>query len=353
MTQHNLPRVTEAAILHEPGRPLKIEELELPDLQPGQVLVEIQWAGLCQTQLLEVSGKKGPDPYLPHALGHEGAGRVLAVAAGSPARFKPGDPVALSWIKGPGVNAPGPKYRSRAGHTVNAGQVATFMKYAVVSENRCTLVPENLPLRSAALLGCAVPTGAGIVFNQFQARAGQSIAVVGVGGIGLSAVLAARKAGCSPIVAVDIRRDKLELASKLGASHVIDASAQDPVAAVRGIATEGVDFAIEASGAQKAMETAFQMVRPGGGRLMIAGNLAHGERISIDPFDLIRGKQIQGTAGGQSAPDQDLPRYAKWNLEGIFPFEGMIGREFPLGQVNDAIEALRGGVPGRVMLRIG
>ena len=154
---------TKAAILVETGRPLIVDMINIPKLKPGQVLVKIKYSGVCHTQLLEARGHRGADPFLPHCLGHEGSGIVAEVGPNSN-KVKVGDPVILSWIKGSGANIPGSVYDWN-GKKVNAGAITTFSEYAVISENRLTAIPKDFPLKEAALLGCAVPTGLGTIFN--------------------------------------------------------------------------------------------------------------------------------------------------------------------------------------------
>ncbi|MHB9023834.1 MAG: zinc-binding dehydrogenase [Armatimonadota bacterium] len=340
---------TTAAVLYELGRPLRIMELDIPALRPGQVLVEVAYSGVCHTQLAEARGRRGPDRFLPHTLGHEGSGAVLAVGEGV-AKVKPGDRVVLSWIKGSGADVPSTVYQSSDG-PVNSGAISTFMRVSVTCENRVTPVPERLPLREAALLGCAIPTGAGIVFNTAHVQAGQSVAVFGAGGIGLSAVLAARAKGADPIIAVDVQPHKLEQARRLGAMETIDAREVDPLEKILAITDGiGVDVAIEAAGRQETMETAFRSVRNNGGLCVLAGNLPQGGRITLDPFDLIRGKRIVGTWGGESNPDRDIPLFTDLYLAGTLPLEGLITHTYPLEAINQALDDLEAGLVGRALI---
>src|SRR5690606_33723173 len=186
----------------------------------GQALVEIACSGVCHTQVLEARGHRGHDPYLPHCLGHEGSGVVREVGPGV-TKVKPNDAVILSWLKGSGADVPGSVY-DWSGRSVNAGAVTTFQRLSVVSENRLTVIPEGLPVRDAALLGCAVPTGVGAVVNTVRAEQGQSIAVFGAGGVGLCAIAGAAAVGCNPIIAIDILDDKLATARQVGATHTLN-----------------------------------------------------------------------------------------------------------------------------------
>src|SRR3990167_821080 len=212
---------TQAAILVKTGHSLEIDEIEIPSLKPGQVLVKVAFSGVCQSQLLEVRGKRGEDKFLPHTLGHEGAGVVLEIGQ-NVKKVKPGDHVVLSWIKGRGIEVASTVYTGHNGK-INSGAISTFMETTITCENRVTPIPSSMPLREAALLGCAVPTGAGLVMNTAQLRPGSNIAVFGVGGIGLSAIMTAELMNAATIIAVDIHDHKLEQAKQFGATHTINA----------------------------------------------------------------------------------------------------------------------------------
>ena len=340
---------TLAAVLEHLNKPLRIRELTIPDLRPGQVLVEVTYSGVCHSQLLEVHGRRGEDKYLPHTLGHEGSGVVLQVGDGVK-KVKPGDHVVLSWIKGSGADVPSTVYQSAEG-PINSGALSTFMRQTVTCENRVTPISDAMPLREAALLGCAIPTGAGIVLNTARVRPGSSVAVFGVGGIGLSAVLAADLVHATTIIAVDVFEHKLEQARQVGATHLINARQQDPLATILEITGgHGVDYAIEAAGLQETMETAFQVVRDSGGLCILAGNLPHGERISLDPFDLIKGKRIVGTWGGESDIDRDISLYVCLFLSGRLNLGALITNTYFLERINQAFEDLEQGEVGRSLV---
>lgn len=339
---------TTAAVLVETGRPLELVELTLPALKPGQVVVEIALSGVCHTQLLEARGHRGHDAYLPHCLGHEGSGTVVEVGLGV-TKVKVGQRVILSWIKGSGADVPGTVY-DWDGRPVNAGGVTTFSRHAVVSENRLTAMPDALDLRDAALLGCALPTGLGAVLNTAQPRPGQSVAVFGAGGIGLCAVQGAVLSGCTPVIAVDVRPDKLAVARALGASHTICASDGDPVAAVQTLCPGGVDFAIEASGRPAVMLQALASVRSQGGAAVVIGNAHHGETLALDPRQLNQGKRLLGTWGGDCVPDRDLPRYARLLLAGRLDVAPLLSKVYPLADINQALDDLESGAAVRPLV---
>ena len=326
-----------AAVLYQTGQPLVVEDgIEVPEPQRGQVLVKISFSGVCRSQLMEVQGKRGTDRYLPHLLGHEASGEVVDIGE-DVTKVKIGDKVILTWIKGEGIEAPGAKY-VKGDKIINSGPVTTFSEYSVVSENRCVTMPANIPMDIGSLFGCAVLTGAGIVTNEICPEKGSSIVVFGVGGIGLSALMATKLYECSPVIAVDIENNKLELAKEFGATHVIDAKVQDPVETVYEITEgKGADYAVEAAGRVNTIEQAFQSVRKGGGLCVFASHPSFGEKIRLDPFDLICGKQIRGSWGGASNPDRDVPRFARLYIQGKLPLQKLNNRRYKIDKINDAL----------------
>jgi len=305
-------------------------------------LVDVAYSGVCRTQLAEVRGGRGPDRFLPHALGHEGSGVVLAVGEGV-RKVKPGDRVVLSWIKGKGTEVGGTVYQSAEG-PINSGAICTFMRHTVTCENRVTPIPETMPVREAALLGCAVPTGCGIVLNTANVQPGESVGIFGAGGIGISAILGAVMVGATPIIAVDVVDYKLHQAREAGATHTIDASRQDALATIGEITGgRGLDYAIEAAGKRAVIEAAFKAVRDKGGLCVVAGNVPLGELISIDPFDLIRGKRIVGTWGGETETDTDIPRYVERYEAGNLDLGRLISSSYSLRDINRALDDLEQG----------
>jgi S-(hydroxymethyl)glutathione dehydrogenase/alcohol dehydrogenase len=336
---------TTAAILTELARPLEsaleLVELELPALKPGQVLVEIKYSGVCHTQLMEVSGLRGKDPFLPHCLGHEGSGEIVEISAGV-SHVKVGDTVILSWLKGAGANVPGCVYLWN-GQKVNAGGITTFSKFAILSENRVSKLADGVSLKDAALIGCAVSTGVGSVFNTAAARAGQNAVVFGTGGIGLCAVIGARIAKCDKIIAVDVNQKKLELARTLGATHVIDANQGDPVKLIKEICANGADFAVEATGNVEVMKKALSAVRSQGGFAVVIGNAPAGNMLSIDPSEFNQGKQLRGTWGGDTSPERDFPRYCDLIRSGELNINHLRGEAYSLNNINQAMSDLKNG----------
>jgi S-(hydroxymethyl)glutathione dehydrogenase/alcohol dehydrogenase len=343
---------TLADVLTEINKPLTLMELELPQLGNGQVLVNISYSGICHTQLNEMKGKKGPDKYLPHTLGHEGSGIVESIGPGVK-KVKPGDHVVLTWIKGKGLDVPSTKYIKQDGSFVNSGAIATFLTKAIISENRIVKINKKMPLKEAALLGCAIPTGAGIALNTANIIPGSSVAIFGVGGVGISALIGSRLMGAKTLITIDVQAHKLDHAKQFGATHIINAANEDVLKQIKNITNDkGVDYAIEASGIKTAMETAFMSVKDKGGLCVLAGNLPQNEKISIDPFDLIKGKRIIGTWGGETDPDRDIPKYVRFVLSGKLKLEKMLTHEYMLKEINSAFTALEKGDVGRAIVQM-
>lgn len=339
---------TLAAILVEPNR-IVVEELDIPSLQAGQVLVDIQYSGVCHTQLLEFRGHRGIDPYLPHCLGHEGSGTVLETGPGVQ-KVKVGDRVILSWMKGSGANVAGTVYDWK-GKKVNAGAITTFQKYAVISENRLIPISSHIPLKEAALMGCMIPTGFGAVLNTLNPSVGQSIAIFGCGGIGLAALMGAKLAGCLPRIAVDVNLDKLQIAEQLGATHLILSGREDPVASIQKIGP--LDYAVEATGLVSVMHQAIQAVRPQGGSCVIIGNAKEGEALFLNPKELNQGKRILGTWGGDNQPDIHFPRYCKFIGNESLNFNSFTNQMYSLETIHLAFTDLEQGKAVRPLIEMG
>lgn len=339
---------TTAAILVELGKPLEITEVTVSDPMPGQVLVDVDFSGICHTQLLEARGHRGEDKFLPHMLGHEGSGVVRAIGDGV-TKVAVGDPVILSWIRGSGQTVFGTAY-DWDGKKVNAGPVTTFQRTTLVSESCVTKVAADFPRDLAALVGCAVPTGAGVVMNTLGVKAGESIAVFGAGGVGSCAISAAVAAGCSAVIAVDLIDDKLALAKNLGATHTINASQGDVLDAIKEICPQGLDHAVEATGVPSVMNQSLMAVRPKGGKTAVVGNAHHGEKVEIDPLQFNMGKQMLGTWGGDSDPDRDYPHYCEMMESGKLNMRPLLSKIYALESINEALEDLEAGRVARPLV---
>jgi S-(hydroxymethyl)glutathione dehydrogenase/alcohol dehydrogenase len=341
-----------AAILVEQRTQLVIDEITLPRaLSVGQVLVKIHASGICGSQLGEIDGAKGLDRFLPHLLGHEGSGKVVAVGAGV-RHVEEGQKVVLHWRKSRGIEAEPPVYIWQ-NRKVNAGWVTTFNEYSIVSENRLTPIPDDSDMTIAALFGCAVTTGFGVISNNAQLKIGESVVVFGAGGIGLSIVQAAALVTANPIIAVDLHDGRLDLAKKLGATHTINARNQDPRTEIANVLGEDpLDVFIDNTGSPEVIQTGYELTHPQG-RIVLVGVPPKGHNISIYSLPLHFGKRITGSHGGEAIPHIDIPRYYRLYRDGRFNLKALVSRTLGLGEINEAIAGMRdGSIVGRCIIRM-
>jgi len=338
---------TSAAILVQQRQPLLIDEVELPDLGYGQVLVEVKASRICGSQLGEIEGVKGPDKHLPHLLGHEGGGVVIAVGP-EVTQVRPGDSVVLHWRPGAGIQAAPSKYRLGQ-QTVNAGNITTFQRLTVVSENRVTRVPSGTDFEVAALLADTLTTGFGAVTRDARVTIGEAVVVIGVGGIGLGTVLGAHLAGAHPVIAVDVHDHKLAKAREFGATHTVNTRHEDIVSAVPAILGGSADAVFEVTGNAAVIGDAWKITGPKG-RLVLVGVMRHDQQFSLNTLPLHHGKVLTGTEGGSSQPHLDIPRYLRMIRAGRFDPRGMVSHRGRLPEINSLIGAMRAGESIHTML---
>lgn len=339
-----------AAILARSGAPLVVDEIEFPDeLGVGQALVRILHTSICGAQLNEIAAVKGPDKFLPHLLGHEASGQVIETGPGV-TNVKAGDTVVLHWRPSLGIQSQPPSYRW-AGQKLNAGWVTTFNDYAVISENRMTAIPADADLKIAPLFGCAVTTAAGVITNDAKVKLGEAVVVFGTGGVGLPIVQFASLAGANPVVAIDVLESKLAMARERGATHTIQAKDGIDIAAeVRKIVgTKGPDKVIETTGAKAIIELAYDLTHPDGTCVLVG---VPSEKVTIYTLPIHFNKILTGSHGGDAMPHIDIPRILKLVQAGRISFEGIITHEFPLDRINDALDVVRSGAAGRVLLNV-
>lgn len=341
---------TKAAILVESNRPLEVGDIKLPkELYCGQVLVKVYYSGICGAQINEIEAVKGPDKFLPHLLGHEGSGVVLEVGPGV-TTVKEGDYIVLHWRPSNGIQSATPSYDWNA-TKVNAGWVTTFNEYAVISENRLTVIPEDFNMKLAPLFGCAVTTAMGVINNDADVKVGQSIVVFGVGGVGLNIVQAASMVSAHPIIAIDIRDSKLEMAKRFGATHCYNSATTDDLdeKILEIIDDKGPDVIVETTGITRVIEKAYELTHPDG-KTILVGVPTKGDCVSIYTLPIHFNKVLTGSHGGDSIPHKDIPRYIKLIKSGKMTLDGIITHEFSLDEINTAIEVVRSGEAGRCMI---
>jgi len=339
-----------AAVLFELNKPLEIRTLKPRSLESGQVFVKILYSGVCRSQLMEVSGLRGDDRWLPHLLGHEGSGVVEDVGP-DVNKFKKGDEVILSWIKGSGIEAQGAIYDSDD-VVINSGKVTTFSNYSVVSENRLIKKPKNLDFDTAILFGCALPTGAGMVINEINVNLESSVVVIGLGGIGMSAIAMLLSLKIKNIIAIDISAKKLDLVKSWGVNHTIDASKPNIQELVQEIFPDGAEYCIESAGRVSTIELGFSLVNRNKGKLLFASHPPEGEKIRLSPHELISGKSIAGSWGGAIDPDRDIPILYHNFISANFPLNSLLTKPYSLLDINKALEDLESGKVLRPLIKM-
>jgi S-(hydroxymethyl)glutathione dehydrogenase/alcohol dehydrogenase len=362
---------SKAAVLYEAGQPAIIEEITVDEPHQGEVLVRMEAAGVCASDLHVREGKI-PEP-LPIVLGHEGTGVVVEVGP-AVTGLQPGDHVVLTLVPACGncfyCNRGEPHMclisasmaargvlrdgtsRLRVGdrtlHHFNS--VSCFSEYIVVPQEGAVKIPPDVPVEIAALLGCAVVTGVGAVQRTAGVRPGESVAVIGCGGVGLNVIQAAALSGAFPIIAIDVRPEKIELAKTFGASHGINAREQDVLAAIQEITNYGVDWAFEVIGNPRTIEQAWEMIRPGG-TVVVVGLPPKHSKVSLPAFDFISEKNIRGCFYGSSRFHADVPVILRRIQSGRMRIEGMVSHNVPLDELESAFERLKNGDGLRTVLR--
>jgi len=347
-----LPKTMKAAILQELNQPLVVDEVELPaELGVGQVLIKIAYSGICGSQLGEIKGVKGEDKYLPHLLGHEGSGIVKMVGPGVK-HVQLNDHVVLHWKQGKGIESVPPIYRWKGGD-LNAGLVTTFSEYSIVSENRLTPIDKETQLDIAALYGCAVSTGFGVIENNAKIKPGESLVIFGAGGVGLNMIQAASLVSAYPIIAIDLFDNRLELARSVGATHIINSKKQNAEEEIKKIVNDkGLDVFVDNTGQPSIIELGYHLTNKNG-RLILVGVPQHSNNITIHSLPLHFGKTLTGSHGGESIPEDDIPRYEKLLKAELIQLKPIISEYFSLNDINIAINGMKdGSISGRCLIKL-
>lgn len=368
------------AVLYEAGkprpyatsRPLVIETLDIDGPGEGELLIEMAYAGLCRSDLSTIAGARPrPMPMIP---GHEASGVVREVGPGVK-DIVPGDHVVMVFVmscggcpdcvggkpnlcgssndaKAKGTLVSGYKRLHLNGQDINhAAGISCFAEYAVVSRGSVVKIDKDVPLEDAALFGCAVITGVGAVVNTAKVYPGAEMAVVGLGGVGLNAILGGVVAGASRIIAVDVNPKKLELARELGATDVFDARDPDTIAHVRDLTRGGLEFVFEVAGAIPAWETAYALTRRGGA-VISAGLAPAAAQFSFSPYQLVSDeKALRGSYMGSAVPERDVPRYINLYKQGRLPVQKIRTATLPLDLINEGFDRLSDGDEVRQMLK--
>jgi S-(hydroxymethyl)glutathione dehydrogenase/alcohol dehydrogenase len=341
-----------AAVLRQLNAPLSVEDVGLTELNFGQVLVRVLASGICGAQLAEIRGEKGNERFLPHLLGHEGCGIVEGIGAGV-SRVKVGDKVVMHWRKAGGIESPSPSYKI-GGELRASGKVTTFSEWSICSENRVTPVPLDTPRELCALIGCGLSTALATVERDAAVRFGESVMIIGLGGLGVNLLRAARLAHAHPIICVDVHESKREVAEAMGAGF-INARTDSLRAGLEGAGCGcGCDVVIETSGNADAICRAVPFVAPSG-RFVMVGQPAPGASVSLtnaNHFFAGDGKALFATQGGGFRPDEDIPRYLRLWKSGALKIDGIVTHRVSLENINDGLDLVRAGEASRVLVDI-
>lgn len=351
-----------AAVLYAPNQPLVIENVETDEPQANEVLIKTAATGVCHSDLHFMEGKWMYP--MPVVLGHESAGVVEKVGPGV-TNVKPGDRVVVAFVQScgscercttgrPALCSEGQSL-NRMGRLKLNGQpvfqfagVSGFAEYQLVSNKACVHVPDGVPMEVAALVGCSVMTGVGAVTNTVKLQVGQTVAVIGCGGVGLNIIQGARLAGASRIIAVDLMESKLAAAKEFGATDVVDASSGDAVQQVMQMTDGGVDYAFEAIGLMKTAQQCWEMARRGG-QAVVVGMLPLAEQLTLSNagMSFLGEKGIIGSYYGSTRQTYDMPWLMELYRQKRLKIDELISRTYELGQINEAYEALKGGEVNR------
>ena len=325
----------------------KIKKIELQDfaipkkLRDDQVLVKINYTGICGSQIMEFLGDRGKDNYLPHAFGHEASGKVIGVGK-KVKKVSIKDEVTLSWIKGKGLDYGGFKLPNVKNTEINFGPISTFSSLAIVSENRVFLKPKKMSKVEAVLYGCATPTGAGIVINQLkEIKKNHKVCLIGVGGVGMAALLALRKKK-PEIVVIEKNKKKQYFLNKFNLKIIKSEDIKNY--------KNYFDFCIETSGSTSMIEKGFDLIKKKG-KLIFASHPKNSKKIKLKPHDLISGKKIYGSWGGNCKLDNDINKiFEYFNKRNTFSTYGKIAF-FKLSNINQAFDKVISGQINRAIIK--
>lgn len=333
-----------AAVLTEFNQPLELREIYWPGpLKHGQVMVQVIASGICGAQLAEIRGEKNPDAPLPRLLGHEAVVRVLDTGPGV-TKFKTiGEKAIAHWRVGSGIDCEFPEWMDRNGNDFTSGKITTFSSRSIISENRLTPVPEDTPDDLCALLGCGLSTALGTIEHEAKLLMGESVLIIGCGGLGLNLILAAKLRQAGRIVACDSELTKYRSALSLGAD--------DFMAGMELVHSE-FDVVIDTSGNAEAIAEGISKLAPSG-RFIMVGQPKPRENVMLTNarhmFDG-QGKTIMATQGGRFCPNLDIPRWINAWRAGRLNVDGIVTHRFPLSRINEALDLVRNGQAGRILI---
>lgn len=327
-----------SAVLTSLNQPLSWEDVELTPLKAGQVKVKILTSGLCGAQLMEIAGLKGNAKFLPHLMGHEGCGIVEGIGGGVSLQI--GQKVVMHWIVGTGIESPFPEYIFR-GKKISSGKVTTIGEYSICSENRLTPVGYAVPNELCSLLGCGMTTALGAINNEAEVKIGENALVLGCGGLGLNLIQGLNLVGANDIVVADIK-DKEKLAIFNGATRFINLKEKNF------LLENKFDVIFDTTGHAELIQDSLKLLADNG-RFVMVGQPKSPFAVDSSLFGA-KGKRIIATQGGKTNPTVDIPRYASMFVSGKLKFKNIITNVFPMREINSAVNMLKDGNCGRIIL---
>ena len=344
-----------AAVLFKQNTKLKIIDIYTKNkLSRGQILVKIIYSGICGSQLGEISGVKGKDRFLPHLLGHEGTGVVKKIGPGVK-RFKINDQVILHWKKSKGLEAKNASYYHK-NYKINSGKVTTFSEYSIVSENRLTKIPRGINFKNGVIFGCAATTGFGVVNRDAKIKKDKSCVIVGCGGVGLSITQAVALNKSKPIILVDQFKNRLLFSKKMGATHCIlfKKNFEDLRKKIlKALNNNDLDYFIDTTGNKKVIEFGLKIVNSKIGKVVLVGVQKKNEKVSFNTLQLLLGKKIIGTHGGNTKPHKDILKISNQFKKNRININNFYSKVYTLDKINTAISDIKKGkLDGRCLIKM-
>ena len=329
-----IPNFIKSAVLFKLKKKLKIINLKYPGLKRGQVLVKIFYSSICRSQLMEINGGRDNKKWLPHLLGHEGSGKVISIGKGVK-KVKVNDDVILTWIKGQGIDSVNPTYNF-GNKIINAGKVTTFSNYSIVSENRLIKKPKHINYKQACLLGCCFMTGPGMVFNETNPKKKNKIVLIGLGAVGLGALLALKEKKIDTIIVIEKNKAKRNLAKRLGVKLTISKITNKSEEKIYKLFKGKADICYESAGLIKTLEFAIKIVK-NNGLVHFASHPDKDLSLRIKPYEFILGKKITGSWGGKAVPEKNIKKFSKLILKNKKIINNILNKEYKLDNINRGI----------------
>jgi Zn-dependent alcohol dehydrogenase len=341
-----------AAILFKLKKKLQFKNLELKKLSKGQVLVKIIYSSICRSQIMEIDGHRNNKNYLPHLLGHEGFGIVVDVAKDVKG-FKKNDEVIIGWIKNNNKNYKGFKIRANPnGLKINSGCITTFSNFSLISENRLTKKPKKMRPIEASFYGCAVPTGSGMIINQLKPKKNEKILLIGLGAVGICALATLKALKIKNVSIIEPNSKRSDIAKKLGFKEIFNPKNKKMINIIRQKYPNGFDSCIESAGHTKTIELGFSLINQKHGKLIFASHPSNDKKISLNPHDLIKGKRLIGSWGGNCLPTRDIPKIFELFKRNDINLSKFFNKVYSFKNINNAILDFKKGKAIRPLIKM-